>query len=481
LVKLPGATDTRLGRGIGPKVAAHPGLSGIYALPDAHEAFAARALLARAADRTLDVQYYIWHRDMTGTLLMEELAAAADRGVRVRLLLDDNNTSRLDEILATVDSHPNIEVRLFNPFYARKARGLGYLTDFARLNRRMHNKSFTADGEATIVGGRNVGDEYFGATDGVLFADLDVLAIGPVVEEVSRSFELYWSSESSYPAARLLPPVRSAAREEIAAAARRVESSSSAADYTRAVRNSTLVRELTGGTLELEWAVAHAFSDDPAKGLRKAPPESLLTARLEEVLGPATTDFELISPYFVPTSEGVAWFEDLARRGVKVKVLTNALEATDVSFVHAGYAKRRKKLLEAGVALYELRRSSEAGGKRHERSSGSSGSSLHAKTCGIDKARLFVGSFNFDPRSAKLNTEMGVVIESTRLAQMIDGVFRDQIPLDSYEVRLSDAGRLSWTERREGNVIRHEREPGTKLWQRAWVRFLSVLPIEWLL
>jgi len=421
---------------------------------------------------------------MTGTLLIEALCAAADRGVRVRLLLDDNNTSGLDTILAMLDSHPNIEVRLFNPFVTRRLRAFGYLTDFARLNRRMHNKSFTADNQATVVGGRNVGDEYFGATDDVLFADLDVLAVGPVVDEVSRSFELFWSSGSSCPVDRLLPTVKPAAREEIASAARRTESSPEAASYTRAVRDSIFVRELTQGTLEMEWAVAHAFSDDPAKGLGKAPAEALLARRLEEVLGPAASDFELISPYFVPTAAGVAWFEDMARRGVKVKVLTNALEATDVSFVHAGYAKRRKALLRAGVTLYELRRSSDAGSGRRPRSaggSGSSGSSLHAKTCGIDGARLFVGSFNFDPRSAELNTEMGVVIESTRLAKVIDDVFRDRIPIDSYEVRLSDGGGLIWMERGEEESIRHDREPGTRLWQRVWVRFLSVLPIEWLL
>jgi cardiolipin synthase C len=490
---LPDTGETRLSRGIGPKVAAHPDRSGIYPLPDAREAFAARVLLAQAADRSLDVQYYIWHRDLTGTLLIEALVAAADRGVRVRLLLDDNNTSGLDTILAMLDSHPNIEVRLFNPFHAagarrkrsRSSRALGYLTDFGRLNRRMHNKSFTADDQATIVGGRNVGDEYFGATDDVLFADLDVLAVGPVVNEVSRSFDIYWSSASSSPVNRLLPAVRPAAREEVTSAARRTEGSPEAAAYTRAVRDSTFVRELTQGTLEMEWTVAHAFSDDPAKGLGKAPPETLLATRLEQVLGPSASEFELISPYFVPTAAGVAWFEDMARRGVKIKVLTNALEATDVLFVHAGYAKRRKALLKAGVALYELRRSSEAGSGRHERStgsSGSSGSSLHAKTCGIDRARVFVGSFNFDPRSAQLNTEMGVVIESVKLAQVIDDLFRDRIPIDSYEVRLSEGrGGLLWIERREGRSIRHEREPGARLWQRLWVRFLSVLPIEWLL
>ena len=476
--------DTRLGHGIAPRVAQHPGLSGIYALPNAREAFAARVLLAHSADRTLDVQYYIWHPDMTGTLLMEALRVAADRGVRVRLLLDDNNTSRLDTILAAIDSHPNIEIRLFNAFVTRKARILGYLTDFARLNRRMHNKSFTADNQATIVGGRNIGDEYFGATDDVLFADLDVLAVGPVVDEVSRSFDLYWSSESSRPVSRLVASVTPAEREEVSSNARRTERSSEAAAYTRAVRDSTFVRGLTQGTLEMEWAVAHAFADDPAKGLGKASPEALLTSSLERALGRPAVEFELISPYFVPTAAGVAWFEDMARRGVKIKVLTNALEATDVSVVHAGYSKRRKALLKAGVSLYELRRTSEAGAGRAARetaASGSSGSSLHAKTCGIDRTRLFVGSFNFDPRSAKLNTEMGVVIESARLAQRIDDVFRDRVPIDSYEVRLSDGWGLSWIERREGSLIRHEREPGTRLWQRAWVRFLSVLPIEWLL
>ena len=177
--------NTRLGRAVMPMVAAHPPYSGVYPLRDAREAFAARALLAQAAEKTLDVQYYIWHKDISGTLLLNALHAAADRGVRVRLLLDDNNTSGLDETLSALDSHPNIEIRLFNPFAIRKPRALGYLTDFRRLNRRMHNKSFTADNQVSIVGGRNVGDEYFGATDAVLFADLDVMAAGPVVREVS--------------------------------------------------------------------------------------------------------------------------------------------------------------------------------------------------------------------------------------------------------------------------------------------------------
>ncbi|WP_049053995.1 phospholipase D-like domain-containing protein, partial [Achromobacter xylosoxidans] len=212
------ARDTPLGRAITPLAAGHPGKSGIHALADAHDAFAARMMLARTAQRSLDVQYYIWHDDMTGTMLMEALHAAADRGVRVRLLLDDNGTSGLDTVLAAMDAHPNIEVRLYNPFAVRWPKAIGYLTDFRRLNRRMHNKSFTADNQATIVGGRNIGDEYFGAAEGVLFSDLDVLAVGPVVQDVSSDFDRYWASQSAYPVAGLLKP---AGPDQLAALARR--------------------------------------------------------------------------------------------------------------------------------------------------------------------------------------------------------------------------------------------------------------------
>ncbi|WP_262358491.1 phospholipase D-like domain-containing protein, partial [Bordetella pertussis] len=199
------ARATPLGQGVGELADTHPGLSGFHVLGDAQDAFAARMLLARAATRTLDVQYYIWRNDMTGTLLLQALHAAAERGVRVRLLLDDNGISGLDDALAALDAHPNAEVRLFNPFPTRSFKALGYLTDFSRLNRRMHNKSFTVDNQATIIGGRNIGDEYFGATDGVLFADLDVLAVGPVVGDVSAEFDAYWASESAWPAGPLLP------------------------------------------------------------------------------------------------------------------------------------------------------------------------------------------------------------------------------------------------------------------------------------
>lgn len=328
------ARDTALGRAIAPLAAQHPGKSGIHPLADAHDAFAARMMLARAAQRSLDVQYYIWHDDLTGTLLLEALHAAADRGVRVRLLLDDNGTAGLDKVLAALDAHPNIEVRLYNPFVVRWPKFIGYLTDFRRLNRRMHNKSFTADNQATIVGGRNIGDEYFGATDGVLFTDLDVLAVGDAVQDVSNDFDRYWASESAYPVDRLLKP---AGPDELAALARTattLERSPEAAAYAEAMRQLPFIQQLLRGELALEWAPTRMVSDDPRKTLGTAPPEAMLSHQLQDIIGTPTTDVELVSPYFVPTASGTEAFAAMAQRGVKVRVLTNALEATDVAVVH---------------------------------------------------------------------------------------------------------------------------------------------------
>lgn len=472
---------TRLGKAIALLAAAHPKKSGIVPLSDARDAFAARMHLANAAERTLDVQYYIWRLDMTGTMLFDALRSAAERGVKVRLLLDDNNTSGLDATLAELDSHPNIEVRLFNPFSIRKPRWVGYLTDFSRANRRMHNKSFTADRQATIIGGRNIGDEYFGAADDVLFADLDVIAIGAVVNDVAIDFERYWISGSAYPASLLLPTAEQSAKE-LRASASRIEREPAAAAYINALRASPFVRQLVNGALEFEWTAARMVSDSPEKGLGLAPRDALLSEKLKDIIGEPSEEVELVSPYFVPTATGVDAFAAMVRRGVRISVLTNALEATDVAVVHAGYAKWRKALLKAGIALYELRRASasaDAGKSAGVR--GSSGASLHAKTFAVDGSRVFIGSFNFDPRSTNLNTEMGFVIDSQSLAQQLHALFDSRIPLGAYQVCLSDAGRLYWLEHRGDAIVRHDMEPGTRFWQRALVHILSLLPIDWLL
>lgn len=480
-VTIAATDDTRLGQSVAPLTREHPGVSGILALGNGHDAFATRVLLADAAERTLDVQYYVWHDDMTGMLLYDALRRAADRGVRVRLLLDDNNTRGMDRLLAGLDAHPNSEVRLFNPLVHRGwGRFYDFLVDFRRLNRRMHNKSFTADDQVTIVGGRNVGNEYFGAGDASLFVDLDVLAIGPVVHEVSEDFDRYWASASAYPANLLIEPASAQSASDFAARLARLARDSTSLEYIESVAKSPLMRELTTRSLSFEWARTTMLSDDPAKVRGRVPDSTLMWTRLRRALGRPETELELISPYFVPGSGGTEYFVQLVCSGVKVDVLTNSLEATDVAAVHAGYAKRRPRLLEGGVSLFEMKRTVTA---RHAHGGGghSSSSSLHAKTMSVDRARVFVGSFNFDPRSARLNTELGFVIESPGMARMIADAFTSGIRANAYVVHLTETGALRWEERRQGTDIVYDKEPGTSAWRRFLVRLMSKLPIEWLL
>lgn len=478
------AVSTRLGLAVAPIAAAHPGQSGVHPLGDAHDAFAARILLAQAAERTLDVQYYIWANDLTGTMMFEELRAAAERGVRVRLLLDDLGTHRLDATLAALDAHEYIEVRLFNPFRQRSHKWMGFVTNFRRANRRMHNKSFTADNQASIVGGRNIGDAYFGASTGIVFADLDALLVGAVVSDVSADFDRYWESGSSYPLMRVVRPATGASLAHLAAAAERVARHPHAAEYIEAVRETDFSRALLDGTLPLEWATTRMVSDDPAKGRGKAKSRDLMTTHLNQAVGTPEHRVFLVAPYFVPTSAGVTGFGELAASGVDVRVLTNSLDATDVAAVHAGYAKRRKQLLTQGIRLFEMRRLSNAernGESARPGAFGSSGASLHAKTFAIDGQRIFIGSFNFDPRSAHLNTEMGFIIDSPVLAEQVEETFELWVPGNAYQLELSAWRSVHWYEPVNGHWVRHDREPQVGLLRRGLVGFLKVLPIEWLL
>lgn len=471
--------DTPLGITLAPQLEQRPGLSGIYPLADGLDAFAARVLLAGVAEKTLDVQYYIWRDDMTGVMLFKALLSAAERGVRVRLLLDDNNTQALDPLLAALHQHANIEIRLFNPFMVRKPRLWGFITDFNRANRRMHNKSFTADNQTTIIGGRNVGDEYFSAGSGMLFADLDVLAVGPVVKDVSENFDDYWRSASSFPVDLILPPSPLNAFDTLTALEVNGQLNGAGQAYLDSLRSSHIIRELLLGTLALEWAPTRMVSDDPAKGLGKAEPEEMIGHQLLEIIGEPITEVELVSPYFVPTAAGVEAFAALVNSGIRVRIFTNSLAATDVAPVHAGYAKHRKPLLQEGIALYEMRPlQGTLEVSRQAGPFGSSGSSLHAKTFSIDRERVFVGSLNFDPRSLHYNTELGFMIESPELAARIDDAFENDIPGMAYEVRLDDNGRLYWLERRDGEEIRHTTEPETTWLQRLSVWLLAWLPIE---
>lgn len=478
------ARQTQLGDTFRPQVDLHPGKSGIYPLDDAWDAFAARLLLAERAEKTLDVQYYIWRNDKTGRLMLSALLDAAERGVRVRLLLDDLNSRPLEGVLFHLHAHPNIEVRLFNPFMQRNSRIWGFITDFDRANRRMHNKSFTADNQATIVGGRNIGDGYFGTGDGLLFADLDVLAIGPVVQEVSLDFDHFWASQSAYPLDFVADVSTKRERYAPQSIAAMMSSQEEVYEYLNSVMDTSHMQALLDGSMPFEWANTIMVSDDPGKGLGHAHGGQLITHQLRKVIGEPEHYFELVSPYFVPTRAGTEALIEYAERGVEITILTNSLAATDVAIVHAGYAKWRKPLLEAGIRIFEMRRLPTNGEpESDERLArfGSGAASLHAKTFAIDGERVFVGSFNFDPRSVALNTELGFVIESERLAQRIDDTFSERMPYMTYELKLSSSGRIYWLERNPGEVIRHDVDPNTTLFKRASVRVLSWLPIDWLL
>jgi putative cardiolipin synthase len=476
--------DTLLGRTIAPRLAEHPGESALYPLIHGPDALLARLALARGAERSLDVQYYIFEADVTGKMLAGELVAAADRGVRVRVLLDDLHGAS-DTVLATLDSHPNIEVRLFNPFAHRQARWLNFLTDFSRLDRRMHNKSMTADNQFTIVGGRNIGDAYFSADAASDFTDVDLLAAGPVTREVSAVFDDYWNSAAAYPIAELSRPPADV-DQQLAALRTYLGNEaiqSRASPYVQNLLKSGLAQALEDRSLTEYWGKAWVIADRADKVL--VPPTDTsghAMPQLVQLLDGAQHELTLVSPYFVPPQSAIDWFRAMTQRGVAVRILTNAYAATDVGAVHAGYAPKRKKLLEAGVELYELKPSAYAEAARAGQRSmiSRSRASLHAKTYMVDHHELFVGSLNLDPRSSLLNTEMGVVADSAELcagsgidAQLLDVAYKVMLEPDA-----DGQPQLVWVTRENGLLRTYHDEPGMSALQHVGQFFLRMLPLE---
>lgn len=474
-----------------PLLAQHPNQSGVLPLVNAREAFAARVVLARQAQLTLDIQYYIWRNDRTGTLLFEALHEAAERGVKVRLLLDDHNTAGLDATLIGLQSHPNIDIRLYNPLRLRRPRFINYLIDFQRVNRRMHNKAFIVDGQVLISGGRNIGDEYFGAHDDMVFADLDALMIGPVVSTASDEFDAYWQSALAVPLGKLFTLTKPQSLTKLERRASVIESDPQAKKYVNAIREMPFVQNFIARQLEFVWAPVQLVVDDPRKTLGIANRKQHLAYQLQQVIGSPQQCVRLVSPYFVPTAEGTRQLCALAQQGVAITILTNALEATDVAVVHSGYAKWRKVLLKAGIAIYEMQKVSPLARKQERKLRrqrlkgkerfGGSASSLHAKTFSVDKQRVFLGSFNFDPRSLQLNTELGFVIHSPELAQQIDRAFGQAVPNYAYRVSLDHNDNLVWEERLGPRITRYYSEPGVSWWRRVAMRTMAKLPIDWLL
>ncbi len=449
----------------------HPGQSGFRLVAGGTEAFVVRMQSARLAVRSLDVQTYIWHADVTGNQLAGVLLESADRGVRVRLLVDDLDARARNDGFAALDAHPNIEVRLFNPWVTRKGTlaqaGEGAL-NFKRINRRMHNKSWIADNRIAVVGGRNVGDEYFGAGEDMNFVDLDFAMIGPVVRDVSASFDRFWNSPSAYPMEVLdAAAVNDAALERMRARIAKRADGEAAARYAEALRGDDLVQAMLAGRWPMEWSARYEFvSDDPLKVTMKKRDvaRTHVGAALVPLMRTAKSRITVISPYFVPGDEATAEMVAAAGSGKEVRVLTNSLVANDVAAVHGGYSRYRKPLVKGGVALWELKPT--AGVSPDASLFGSSGASLHTKAFAVDGASLFVGSYNLDPRSTWLNCEQGVLVESEVLTRQLEALFDAHTRGEhAWRVSLVD-GSLRWSDGKE----EFDSDPDASVWRRfqAW-------------
>ncbi|MDB5861990.1 MAG: phospholipase [Ramlibacter sp.] len=445
-------------------------LSGFRLLPEGPTAFNARIALARNAELSIDAQYYVVDADPVSLLFLGELVAAARRGVRVRLLVDGFHLAGKDELFAMMAREPRLELRVFNPLSAGHGplglRLLLSLHEFDRINRRMHNKLLVADNSLAIAGGRNISADYFMHGDMANYVDMDVLASGPIVRELSATFDDYWNSRQVWPIGQL----RQLPREEPAATAKRLDDALSRSVKSveerdvDALGNVPVGRELAAGRLSQVWAASRAYADLPEKITLEgddAAFEGSVTQATIAILSSARSDLTLISPYFVPGNKGLALIQESAARGVHFLVLTNSLEATDSTLVHRAYARYREAMLRAGVEIYEL------GARLAARDGrigdfGSSFARLHAKVSVIDHDRLVMGSMNLDGRSARLNTELGLLIESHELAAQFESLAPIRA-MSAYAVRLNEqSGSIEWVEHsRDGSAKVLPEEPGT--------------------
>lgn len=490
---LPTTTPSALQQAIAPLAAAHAGQSGFQLLATGSDALAARLSAAQAAQHSLDLQYYSASEDVTGKLLLQALLNAAQRGVRVRLLVDDINRRHTDPTLAALSLQPNIEIRVFNPFGTRDTTLLqrtgNLIMRFDQLNRRMHNKALIADNQIAIVGGRNLGDEYFDANPAIHFRDFDLLCAGPITDLISQSFDRFWNSEQTYPFKQV-----SSAEVDSNTRKRTLQALSAHWDALQMTpvgyltQQPPLATRIRRRQLSLLWANAELAVDSPAKldaapGDVKSPPAEAL----RQLTAHAQREILIMSAYFVPRDAGVAFLAEATRRGVHVRVLTNSLASTDVVPVHAGYARSRPQLLAAGIDLYEFMPirppSSQLGGL-----SGSSRASLHAKAYVIDRHTVVIGSFNLDPRSARLNTELTVIIHSPAFAQQMADIFERAVaPRSSFRVSLAPNQSaptmppLQWTGEQGGQLRTFDVEPMAGFWRNAVAGAFTLVPNDDLL
>jgi putative cardiolipin synthase len=471
--------DTYLGSYVS-QLGDHPaGYSGFYLLGDGMSALALRLLLELHAARSIDVQYYTVADDIIGQVFFASLVRAADRGVRVRLLIDDINTGGMDDTLAVMDQHPNIELRLFNPFAHRNLRFLD-IGDFSRVNRRMHNKSFTVDNQVTIIGGRNIATEYFVANDEYNFSDMDLLAVGPVVDETSRMFDAFWNHRNAVPYRQLSGKPEDGGERLMAFKASLKDNSEALRDTPYAAAVVKSLNEMIGDDDSFfEWAAYQLVYDSPDKSISDEAAENAasITTPLRASIMQARESLLVVSPYFVPRQSGINTLSEIQDSGVQVDILTNSLASSDHLLVHSGYAGCRKPLLAHGVRIFEMRGDVHVVGTRRAGTQGSS-SSLHAKAFIVDNRYFFMGSFNWDPRSAEINTELGVIIDSPKIASQMAASIMQAVPTKSYEVFLNDDGELRWRAGVNGRVETWDREPETSFYTRFKAGLLGILPVE---
>jgi phosphatidylserine/phosphatidylglycerophosphate/cardiolipin synthase-like enzyme len=463
---VPTSGDTTLGR-LAARASEGPKLSGLRLLSSGAEAFASLTTLADRAEKTLDLQYYIIAQDESARSLLQHVRAAAARGVRVRILVDDLNTAGEDRRFMHLGEDPRIEVRVFNPFaggrLAMWSRFLAAANDIPRINHRMHNKLIVADDALAITGGRNIGDQYFTRDKNSNFIDLDVVAAGNIVPQLSASFDAFWNSRYAYPIASVAAPVPIEAEPP-----RLIDAETEGdADF--------LARDIAAGALKLNWVPATVLADRPAKIASADSPaeEETIANDITALIGSAKQEVIVISPYFVPGKEGIALFRGLVQRGVHIRILTNSLASTDSPLAHIGYARYRKQLLAMGVELSEMRpRLGVTRPRFHPFRSAAA--SLHAKALVIDQKTVFIGSLNMDARSAHTNSELGIVIRSTEIADQVSGLLDDISADGSYKLQLdADGKHIEWVSGAPGAEEVWYRDPEATKLQRLTVELLK--------
>jgi putative cardiolipin synthase len=482
-------SETTLAQIIDPLQQQNPDLTGYYVLFDPLEALAARLRLIDKAEKTLDLQYYIWDNDKVGAVALHALIRAADRGVKVRLLIDDNNAKQTEGIFLALAQHPNIEVKLFNPYRFRKYRGIDMVLDLKRINRRMHNKSFIADHKVALIGGRNMTNQYYNVSDSYQFSDVDVMLVGTAVNDISNSFDEYWNHDYAYDVQEVVKQKShrlsyESLKQQLDEHYKKV----TVQNYLDLTSNSQAIDSLINRDIALDWVKAEVVKDSPDKIKSKAKKQEHLNFQLINHLEKPEKNIDLISAYFVPEKKGAKILSELAQDGVHVRVLTNSFKANDVAVVHAFYGKYRQNLLENGVELYEFlpaldkddldKHTEDLAKKAKVNIKGLSRSSLHAKLMALDEKQVFIGSFNFDPRSAYLNTEIGVLLNSPTLARSVHSTMDQNLSKYAYKLVLNAENKITWQRQTPQGPVIYTKEPRMKWWQRAGMKVISWLPIE---